>query len=143
MVNVSLLEIIRLAKEGIEFTLVNPYLGVDDAYSAFTYSGYMLPVDEFLYFFGEQDKGTYEILTMIFKSPGSPEADFLNGLWAGIGVKDGDKFVASVPALACRTRKPIEDWREHVGTDLGFVMADTLPEIVRRRLRSDVVKVLP
>ena len=140
IVGASLLDILRVTKNGIEFTMINPYREGSE-HTAFEYKGYMMPIDEFLYFIGEQKENSYEILTMIFHLSGAPTSGLLLGLWSGIGVRDGMKSIASVPAVAVRRKKRIEDWRSVLNVDLGSIKAKTLPEMVQRRLNADVISV--
>jgi transcriptional regulator with XRE-family HTH domain len=136
----SLLSILRATKNGIEFEMINPYLE-DESYDAYTYKGYLIPIQDYLYFIGEQKENSYEVLTMLFHTSGAPKPTLVTGLWTGVGVKDGVKCIASVSAVAQKRKQPIEDWREHLGLDLGYVQANKLSKLVQTKLSSEVLKV--
>jgi len=135
----SLLSINKVTKEGIEFTFVNPYRANDGSLSAYEYSGYMYPVSEFLYFICEQKTRDYEILSLILYKSRGPHVSLLSGLITGIGVKeDNTGWIASVPIIAYRRLKGIEDWQAALrNNELGFIAWDKLPEVVRRNLKTD------
>lgn len=139
----SILELIRVTKNGIEFKMINPYLGLDKEYSAFYYRGYMLPIDDFLYFFGEQESKEYEVLTMIFNTSPLDKAQILEGIWTGIGVKKDRKFIASVPAIAVRQKRNHSfALKNLVNTNIiGHIEINSLPEMIKRMLCNNVIAI--
>ena len=137
----SLLELTRVTKHGIEFHMINPYLEVPGKYESYNYKGYMMPVENFLYFVGEQEKNEYEILTMIFETSGAPKVGILRGLWTGIGVKGGVKAIASVPAIAVKRSNIIENWRNVTDKNVGYLKVANLPHMIQEKLRDEIIRV--
>lgn len=136
----SLLNVNRLTRSGIEFEMINPYFEGFDQYQVYKYTGFLIPAEDYLYFFGEQEKHDYEILSMVFGMTGAPEVKMLRGLWTGIGVLRGEKYIASVTALAVKQDRPLE-WRKELGEKIGYLQTDSLPEVIRRNIAPDILSV--
>jgi hypothetical protein len=77
--------------KGSRSFLVNPYLTNENYYEAYEYSGIMYPVSDYLYFFGEQRTGNYEIIFMITDASPEPVPTLLQGCITAIGVRGGKK----------------------------------------------------
>ncbi len=138
----SLLEMQKVTKFGIQFSMVNPYREEGFSYQVFRYRGYAVPIDQFIYFFGEQEGNKYEVLTMIFQMSAAPKSVLLRGMWSGIGVTEGRKFIAAVPALAMRRQRRIDDWKTALGSDIGILPVDKVPALIQKNLRQERVVVI-
>lgn len=104
---VSLMSIGKTTKNGISVKIINPHRGSDGIFREFVYTGYMLPVGEFLYFACEQINMRYELLTMILHSSPTDEPTFLRGILSGIGVRDATKSVASISVYLQKQTRPL------------------------------------
>lgn len=127
----SLVSLGKPTKEGIEFSLTNPYRDSGN-YTAYEYSGLIFPVGDFLYGFAEQKLNRYELLSVILYASRTPEFSILRGLISGIGVKEGASVVSSSAVILVRQRRPIRDWRAELDRRLGYIPTTSLPVIVQR-----------
>ena len=115
----SLVEIPSLDHHGMRFSMLNPYIQDDADFGevrCWRYEGLAFPVADYLYFYGEQEGGTYELLTMILTaSPLSPP-DLLRGCLSGIYVKDGRKQIAvNVAVVLMYLQTAMQDWQGEIG----------------------------
>ncbi len=134
----SLVAIDGLGENGMRFTMLNPYIR-DDAddheIRCWRYEGVAYPVADYLYVFGEQTDGSYELFTMILTASPVMPPDLLRGCMCGIYVRDGLKQIAvNVAVVLMFTSAAVEDWRSEIGCRLGKVPAARLPDRVRRIL---------
>jgi len=132
----SLLEIGGVAQGGIGFSLINPYIRTDvehDEIRCWHYEGSLYPVADYLYFFGEQTEGSYELFSMILTASPIAPPDLLRGCLSGIYVKDGAKQIAvNIAVVLAYARRPVTDWRRDMGERLGKLPAGRVPERIRK-----------
>jgi hypothetical protein len=50
-------------------------------------------------------------------------------------------FIAARPILALRVKKEINDWRDAINQQLGYLADGQLPELVRRELSQEQITV--
>lgn len=131
---ISMLDINEICKEGIKFSLINPYPTTAKKYNYYQYTGVMYPVSEYLYFFGEQQSNYYEIIFMITDSSPEPIPQFLDGCITAIAVRRGNKMIGQSPIVLEHQVEPIRDWREVMDTKLGWFDEDDVPPNVLARL---------
>ena len=134
----SLVEISSLDHCGMRFSMLNPYIRDDDdsdEVRCWRYEGVVYPVADYLYFYGEQAAGNYELFTMILTaSPLSPP-DLLRGCLSGIYVKDGRKQIAvNVAVVFMHLQTAMQDWTREIGRRLGKVPGHRVPDRVKRIL---------
>lgn len=132
----SLLELGVVDQAGIQTSIINPYNGHDGDYLAFEYTGFMVPVSDYIYVFAEQKTENYEVTSLIFHAPPVKPARMLEGIWSGIGVKSNRKFVSASPVVALRLAKPIENWRGALGEQLGYLSSGKIPRVVSKKLQN-------
>jgi len=134
----NLVEISGISKNGLEFTLINPYIRDDvdqDNVRTWRYSGVVYPVADYLYFYGEQIDSAYELFSMIMTASPIAPPDLLRGCLSGIHVKDGRKDIAvNIVVVLMFLRKPIANWRSEIGERLGKLPAGKVPSRVRKLL---------
>ena len=134
----SLVEISRLDSSGMRFSMLNPYIRDDvqtDELRCWRYGGVVYPVADYLYFYGEQEEGTYELFTMILTASPLCPPDLLRGCLSGIYVKDGRKQIAvNIAVVFMYLPVAMDDWKTEIGRRLGKVQAHRVPDRVRRIL---------
>jgi len=132
----SVLEIQELGDNGISFALINPYIRDDDdgdEVRTWKYTGAMYPVADYLYFFGEQTEGNYELFSMMTTASPIAPPDILRGCLMGVHVKDGKKQIAvNIAIVLMFLKKPVAGWRQEIGERLGKLPAGKVPERIRR-----------
>jgi transcriptional regulator with XRE-family HTH domain len=139
----SLLEIDRLTTDGLHVTLINPHRDSSgNTSSAYEYAGYAYPVREYLYFLLEQKTNDYEILSIILHEARTPSVNLLKGMISGIGVVDEVSYIASRPLVALKRQRPIGNWRDAAGKELGYRPRASIPEAAQRQLSDEKVTVL-
>lgn len=138
----SLLEIGTTTSNGISVSLINPHNSHEDQYEAFEYRGFMVPISEYLYVFAEQLHGDYEVLTLIFHAVPVKTATMLEGVQNGVGVIKNRKWIGAVCAVAYRLRSPIANWRDALGSTLGYVGLDQVPRVVLQQLVNKQLVIL-
>jgi transcriptional regulator with XRE-family HTH domain len=132
----SIIEITRLGPSGLEFELINPYIRDDidqDEVRIWKYAGFTYPVADYLYFYGEQSEGTYELFSMIMTASPIAPPDILRGCLSGIHVKDGRRQIAvNISVVLMFVKKPLADWRREIGERLGKLPVGKVPERIRK-----------
>jgi transcriptional regulator with XRE-family HTH domain len=132
----SLLEIGAIGPGGIGFSLINPYIRTDvehDEIRCWHYEGSLYPVADYLYVFGEQKEGSYELFSMILTASPIAPPDLLRGCLSGIYVRDGARQIAvNIAVVLAYARRPVTDWRRDMGERLGKLPAARVPERIRR-----------
>jgi len=133
----SLLSLNRVTKEGIEFTLINPYKGVDGRYQTFKYKGFAFPVNKYLYLFAEQEDQDYEILTIILSLSSAPKVNILEGAQTGIGVLNDRAYVASTYCCCVKQNNIIKDINKELPGKLGYLKEEKISEMVKKNFTED------
>ena len=141
----SLLDIDRRTEDTIQFRFINPYLLANGEWSAYEYSGFLFPVGETLYLLGEQKSQQYEILSMLIQMSPAPKVNILRGLMTGVGVEKvggvDRGHIAARSIVVSRRRRPLENWRSALMTELGYFPESKLSEVVQRELSDDKIDV--
>lgn len=135
----SLVTIGKKFNNGLEFEMINPYEFADGSYGAFEYKGIMYISEFAIYVIAEQTKKDYELLNLIFYTSPLSEVKVLKGIISGIGVKHEQRFVAANSAVLLKRASPIRSWKEKLGSELGYVRRESLPELIRRNLDSQKI----
>jgi transcriptional regulator with XRE-family HTH domain len=139
----SLLEIDRLTSDGLHATLINPHRDSSgDTSSAYEYRGYAYPVREYMYFLLEQKTNDYEVLSIVLHEARTPSVSLLKGMISGIGVVNEVSYIAARPVVALKRQRPIGNWKDALGKELGYKPRTSIPPAVQKQLSDEKVTVL-